>query len=129
MKYFNAIKSGNNEEADAQIMKAQGQSITPDEIYISIFQPSAYEIGQLWKKTSLGLGRNMLPVRLSNVIWANYIHFLNQSNPKIKNWWLGCVDREYHRIGLRMVADLFEQDGWNVLYMVLQFQRKRLPGW
>ncbi len=30
---------------------------------------------------------------------------------------IGSVDKEYHRVGVRMVADFFEQDGWTVHYL------------
>jgi methanogenic corrinoid protein MtbC1 len=43
--------------------------------------------------------------------------FFKPKVAKPKTLVIGSVDKENHRVGVRMVADFFEQDGWTVYYL------------
>jgi methanogenic corrinoid protein MtbC1 len=115
--YLNAIKVGDSEGADHLLLAVQEQAISPADIYLYIFQPSAYEIGQLWEKGQISVGQEHVASAMIECHMGElHIRFKPEKH-RHKKLILGCVDREYHRIGLRMVADFFEMDGWEVCYL------------
>ena len=116
-KYLEAIQEGESEEADRLINSALEQSISPADIYLQIFQPSAYEIGRLWEEHQISVGQeHVASAIIERQMGELHLRFKPQQTQP-KKLILGCVDREYHRIGLRMVADFFEMDGWEVCYL------------
>lgn len=46
-------------------------------------------------------------------LYQDYI-FKNKTK---KNVVLGCVQNEYHQIGIKMVSDIFETNGWNAHFL------------
>ena len=116
-RYLNAIKVGDSEEADDILREAQDSSVTVDDIYLQIFQPAAYQIGDLWERKNISVAQE----HIASAIIERHIGEMHSCfSPRRtldKTVVLGCVDREYHRIGLRMVADFFERDGWLVYFL------------
>ena len=116
-KYLQAIKAGDSEEADSLLQDALGQAFSPADIYLFIFQPSAYEIGSLWENSLISVGQEHVASAMIERHMGELHTQFKPRQPQHKKLILGCVDREYHRIGLRMVADFFEMDGWEVRYL------------
>jgi MerR family transcriptional regulator, light-induced transcriptional regulator len=116
-KYLEAIRTSDSGEADCLLKSALEQSIAPADIYLQIFQPSAYEIGWLWEAHQISVGQEHVASAIIERHMGELHLRFKSDHPRQKKLILGCVDREYHRIGLRMVADFFEMDGWEVCYL------------
>jgi MerR family transcriptional regulator, light-induced transcriptional regulator len=116
-KYLEIIRGGDSQEADHLLKAALDQSISAPDIYIQIFQPSAYEIGRLWEDHQISVGQEHIASAIIERHMGELHTRFKPEHPKQKKLLLGCVDREYHRIGLRMLADFFEMDGWEVTYL------------
>jgi methanogenic corrinoid protein MtbC1 len=66
------------------------------ELYMGLFQRSMYEVGELWEQHRISV--------------ASATH-TNRSAV------IACVANEYHQIGGKMVADLFELNGWHGYFL------------
>ena len=80
-------------------------------LYEDLVQRSLYEIGDLWE-------RNRISVATEHLATAITESLLNLTYPRLfasprlgKSAIVACVANEYHQIGGKMIADLFELNG------------------
>jgi methanogenic corrinoid protein MtbC1 len=87
---------------------------TPDlpPLYEGLVRRSLYEVGELWEQGKISVAKEHLATAISESL-------LNLTYPRLfaeprngKSAVVTCVANEYHQIGGRMVADMFELHGW-----------------
>ncbi len=121
LAYLDALLTADRPAAmriiDDQIKK--GVSIR--EIYLSVFQPVLRELGRLWQIQKISVAQEHYATATTQLILARlYPAILTGSrNEKRRGKTLvaACVSGELHEVGMRMVADFFEMDGWNTYYI------------
>lgn len=87
------------------------------DLYEGLFQRSLYEVGSLWE-------HNRISVAVEHLATAITERMLSLVYPKLfgadhcgKRAVVTCTPGEYHQIGARMVADVFELYGWDGYYL------------
>jgi methanogenic corrinoid protein MtbC1 len=90
------------------------------EIYTAIFQPVLKETGRLWQE-------NRATIAQEHYITGVIRQIMDQQHERIiatgrttrqkKTVVAACAGEELHEIGIRMVGDFFEMDGWNLYYI------------
>jgi methanogenic corrinoid protein MtbC1 len=116
-EYLNAMKKGSGREADKVVQQALDTHILVNQVYLDIFQSTAYEIGRLWQRNEFSVAQEHLATAIMERQMGDLHSLFKPVRQKPKTLVIGCVDKEFHRLGARMVADFFEQDGWNVYYL------------
>jgi methanogenic corrinoid protein MtbC1 len=116
-KYLQATINGSGRQADEVITTAFDQHRTVNEIYLDIFQPTGYSIGNLWQNNQVSVAQEHLVTAIIERQMGELHSLFAPKTTKTKTLVIGAVDRENHRVGVRMVADFFEQDGWTVHYL------------
>jgi methanogenic corrinoid protein MtbC1 len=86
-------------------------------VYEELIKPSMYKIGELWEL-------NKISVATEHLASAIIESLLNELYPRIimspkldKRVIVSCSEKEYHQVGSKMVADIFEKEGWDVMYL------------
>lgn len=86
-------------------------------LYTDLFQRSMYQVGELWEY-------NKITVAVEHLATSITQHQMNLVYPHLfykekigKKAVLACVADEYHQIGSRMVADIFELHGWDGYFL------------
>ncbi len=115
--YLDAMHQGSGRMADKVLGHALDQDITANEIYLDIFQNTAYEIGRKWQRNEFSVAQEHLATAIIERQMSDLRPYFKPLRERPKKIVLGAVDKELHRVGLRMVADFFEQDGWEVYYL------------
>jgi methylmalonyl-CoA mutase cobalamin-binding domain/chain len=94
-------------------------NVSPSSIYYDVFAPSMVTIGDLWERNELSVADEHLATAITERLIGQLSSSFNQpaNQPERGNVVLGCVAGERHVLGLRMLADLFRQQGWRVLYL------------
>jgi methanogenic corrinoid protein MtbC1 len=115
--YINALLAGERRHASRLILDAVASGVSVRDVYLRVFQPSQYEIGRLWQMNLVNVAQEHYCTAATQLIMSQlypYI-FTNQKN----GWRLvaTCVGGDLHEIGVRMVSDLFEMDGWDTFYL------------
>ncbi len=118
--YLNALITGKNHEADQIIFDALNDSWSLKELYLDVLEPVLINIGILWETNRIDVFQEHF---MSNNIYA-LLDKLKDRYPekyekkqKNKNILLLSVSGEHHQIGLRMINNLLEIDGWNTFYL------------
>jgi MerR family transcriptional regulator, light-induced transcriptional regulator len=115
--YLDAIQKGSGREADKVVQRALDMNIRVNQIYLNIFQSTAYQIGRLWQRNEFSVAQEHLATAIIERQMGDLHSLFKPIQQKQKTLVIGCVDKELHRLGSRMVADFIEQDGWTVYYL------------
>jgi MerR family transcriptional regulator, light-induced transcriptional regulator len=116
-QYLGALRAGSGRQADQIVERALGAPLTGSQIYLDLFQPTGYEIGRLWQRNEFSVAQEHLATAIIERQMGDLHHLFKPAQTKAKTLVIGSVDQEFHRVGVRMVADFFEQDGWTVYYL------------
>jgi methanogenic corrinoid protein MtbC1 len=115
--YLKASISGSGRRADEVLTRAFDQHLTVNEIYLEIFQVTGYTIGKLWQTNQISVAQEHLVTAIIERQMGELHPLFKAKTVKPQTLVIGSVDKENHRVGARMVADFFEQDGWTVHYL------------
>jgi len=116
-QYLGALLSSDRFTATKVVYDMLEKNVPISDIYIYIFQETMREVGMLWQENKIQVGREhyctVVTQYLMSTMYAKV--FTSVSNEKRL---LACaVGSELHELGIRMVADLFELDGWDTNYL------------
>jgi len=116
-EYLNAMHQGSGRMADKVVETALDQKVRANDIYLDIFQNTAYEIGRLWQRNEFSVAQEHLATAIIERQMADLRPHFKPVRVRQKRLVIGSVEKEFHRVGTRMVSDFFEQDGWDVYYL------------
>nr|WP_321498886.1 cobalamin-dependent protein [uncultured Methanolobus sp.] len=118
VKEYNSLLLNNDEKgAYKLIMDSVEQGIDIRDIYLYVFQCSQFEIGRLWQLNSISVAKEHFCTAATQKIMAQLYPFIFSGSDNGHNVVAACVGTELHEIGIRMVADFFEIEGWNTHYL------------
>jgi methylmalonyl-CoA mutase cobalamin-binding domain/chain len=115
--YLDAMRQGSSRQADKIVAKALDARVSANGIYLDIFQNTAYEIGRMWQRNQFSVAQEHLATAIIERQMGELHPYFKPVRERSRRLVLGAVKDEHHRVGLRMVADFFEQDGWEVYYL------------
>ena len=87
------------------------------DIYLHVFQRSQYEVGRLWQTNQISVGQEHLCTAATQLIMSQLYPLIFGTERKNRRIVAACVGGDLHEIGIRMVADFFEMDGWDTFYL------------
>lgn len=113
-----ALRAGDETAAAAVVERARAAGVAARTIYLDIFAPAMVSIGTLWEHNELSVAEEHLATAITE-------RLIGQLSPTFEledgatggTVVLGCIKGERHALGLRMLADLFRQRGWRVLFL------------
>jgi methanogenic corrinoid protein MtbC1 len=116
-QYLDTLRLGERSNASHLILNAVAQGVSVKDIYLRVFQPCQYEIGRLWQINQISVAQEHYCTAVTQLIMSQlYSNIFNI--PKNGHRLVAvCVGNELHEIGLRMVADFFEMEGWDTYYL------------
>ncbi len=115
--YLQALRAGSGRQADTVVTQGLDGGWTANDIYLRLFQPTAYEIGRLWQRNEFSVAQEHLATAIMEREMGDLHTYFKPRRTRGRTVVIGCVAQDQHRVGCRMVADFFEQDGWNVYYL------------
>lgn len=83
-------------------------------LYTDLFQKSLYAVGDLWERNRISVAREHLATAVTEGL-LNQVYpvlFDGEREQTGKSVVVSCAANEFHQIGGKMVADLFEYHGW-----------------
>ncbi|WNQ12841.1 cobalamin-dependent protein [Paenibacillus aurantius] len=114
--YTQMLLKGDRMAASELIMQL-ARTRTVEEIYLHIFQRSQYEIGRLWQTNQINVAQEHYCTAATQMIMSQLYPYIFATARKGRNLVAACVGEELHEIGLRMVSDFFEMEGWDTYYL------------
>lgn len=116
-QYFEALRRGERHLASQLVLAAVAAGTPVKEIYLNVFQPAQYEIGRLWQTNRITVAEEHYCTAATQLIMSQLYPHIFASAKNGRTLVATCVAGDLHEIGVRMVADFFEMEGWNTFYL------------
>ena len=87
------------------------------DLYVNLFQRSLYEVGVLWETSEISVATEHFYTAVTESLISLAYPYMFASKYQGKKAIISCTPGEYHQIAGRMVADYFELNGWDGLYL------------
>jgi methanogenic corrinoid protein MtbC1 len=115
--YFEALCRGERHAASRLVLEAVAAGISVKEIYLHVFQPAQYEIGRLWQTNRITVAQEHYCTAATQLIMSQLYSHIFATPKNGRTLVATCVAGDLHELGVRMVADFFEMDGWNTFFL------------
>ena len=118
-KYLAALLSADRDRASQLILDSFRNGVSIRDIYLQVLQPVQYEIGRLWHTGEISVAQEHFASSVTQLVMAQLYPFISvKGQAKVKGSIVAvCVSGELHEIGIRMVADFFEMEGWSTHFL------------
>lgn len=115
--YLNALLEADRASAERMIFDAVDTGVSLPDIYLHVFQRTQREIGRRWQMNLLTVAHEHYCTACTQLIMSCLSERLFDT-PRIDRTLLAAgVEGELHDVGVRMVADFFELEGWDTIYL------------
>jgi MerR family transcriptional regulator, light-induced transcriptional regulator len=116
--YLEAIVDGNRREAFGIVDRALDQGMDLRALYLEIFQPALREIGKLWQQNRITVADEHLATAITQAAMARlYDRLFAAAAGEGPLLVAACADTERHEVGLRMICDILEMEGWDTVFL------------
>ncbi len=116
-QYSQALVTGNRKTAEERVIKAINQGASLVNASVNIIQPAMYRIGLLWQQNKISVAQEHLATAISQNTLAKAFALAKFKDPIDKTVLCACIQGNHHGLGLRMVSDAFETNGWESLFI------------
>jgi methylmalonyl-CoA mutase cobalamin-binding domain/chain len=116
-QYLDALLRGERRTASQLLLDAVEQGTAIRDVYLHVFQRSQYEIGRLWQMNQITVAQEHYCTAATQLIMSQFYPRLFHTERIGRRLVATCVGDELHELGVRMVADFFEMEGWDTCYV------------
>ncbi len=117
--YLNHLLQGDRKRAYATIVELLEQKVPIKDVYLYMFQAVQYEVGRLWQTGEINVAQEHYCTAATQSIMSRlYPQWLAAHDPHhTRRLVSACVGNEMHEMGIRMLTDFFEMEGWDTYYL------------
>ncbi len=117
--YLDQLLHGDRKLAYAGVVDLLAQGISIKDIYLYIFQTAQYEVGRLWQTGEINVAQEHYCTAATQSIMSRlYPQWLSAHHAtQARRLVSACVGNEMHEMGIRMLTDFFEMEGWDTYYL------------
>ena len=117
--YLELLLAGRRGEAARRVLDAVDQGVEIADLYLGVFQPVQHEVGRLWQLNRITVAHEHYCTAATQLVMSQLYPkiFAGPRSANGAKMVAACVPGELHEIGLRMVADLLELEGWDTYYV------------
>lgn len=124
--FLDSLLSGNHLRCSELVQSYLDNKITVNELYENIIKKALYDVGEQWEHNKISVASEHLASAIVEAI-LNEQGLKTAFKTKInKTIIVTCVENEYHQIGIKMVGNVFEMNGWNVNFLGANMPTKDL---
>ncbi len=116
-KYLQALLRVERHEASRLILDAVRAGVAVCDLYLQVFQRCQWEIGRLWQLKQITVAQEHYCTAATQLTLSQLYSYIFALPKKGRKLVASSVSGELHEVGLRIVTDLFESDGWDTLYL------------
>ena len=112
-EYLQALLAGRRAQCHDIVQMLLDKKFAIKRLYSDLFQRSMYEIGELWENNRITVANEHLATSITESLLNLVYPFLFATDRIGKKAVISCSANEFHQVGGKMVADLFELNGWD----------------
>lgn len=115
--YLQNLLQGNRVVCSAIAKKYLLTNPSIKDLYEEVFRVSLYEVGRLWETNKISVATEHLSTAITEGILNELFEQVISKKRLNKRVVVACVDKEQHQVGVKMVADVFEMNGWESFFL------------
>lgn len=116
-EYLTLLLDGNRRECTHIVQQLLDRNIEIKTLYTDLFQKSLYEVGRLWEFNKISVAKEHLVTAITdgllNLVYPRLFDRAAPDSSNVRKVVISCAANEFHQIGGKMVADMFELNGWD----------------
>jgi methanogenic corrinoid protein MtbC1 len=116
-RYLRALLDGQRHAASRMILSSVESGVSVKDVYLHVFQRAQYEIGRLWQTNRLSVAQEHYCTAATQLTMSQLYPYIFSTRKKGLTLIGSCVAGDLHEIGVRMVSDFFEMEGWDTFYL------------
>ena len=116
-KYFDFVLSGDKDLATKLILDAARNKFSVRDIYFYVLERSLKEVGRLWEMNIMDISQEHYFSNVTQQIMSQLYPYINTKEKNGYSCISLSVNGDFHNIGIRMVTDLLEAEGWKTYYL------------
>jgi signal transduction histidine kinase/ActR/RegA family two-component response regulator len=116
-QYLQALLRAERHEATRLVLDAVRAGVGVADVYLHVFQRCQREVGRLWQVKRITVAQEHYCTAATQLAMSQLYPYLFALPKKGRRMAAASVGGELHEVGLRIVTDLFEADGWDTLYL------------
>lgn len=117
MQYLSDLIGQRRGAATRLLLGAVEDGVPVTQIYLEVLQPVQRELGRLWQVNRISVAQEHYATAVTQMIMAQLYEYIFTGDKGGRTLVAACVGGELHEIGMRMVADFFEMNGWDTVYI------------
>ena len=117
LDYFNGLLEGDKERCRKVVDMLLEEKTQIVEIYTDLFQKSLYQIGKMWDQNKLSIGDEHLGTQITEDLLYYCSSKIIPQKKLNKSALVSCINKEQHKLGARMAADMFVLNGWQTYFL------------
>jgi methanogenic corrinoid protein MtbC1 len=116
-EYLEMLLQGRRDRASRLILDAVESGTSVKDLYLHVFQSAQHEIGRLWQKNQISVAQEHYCTAATQMIMSQLYPYIFSAERNGRTLVATCVSGDLHEIGVRMVSDFFEMEGWDTFYL------------
>lgn len=124
--YLNFLLKGDKVSANKLIINSVENGVGIKDLYVHVFQPVQIEVGRLWQLNEINVAQEHFATATTQVIMSQLYPYIFSSDKNNYTVVSASISSELHEIGIRMISDLLELEGYNTYYLGANMPEKDL---
>jgi methanogenic corrinoid protein MtbC1 len=117
-EFLAALIKGDRRAAEHLIDRALDRNKDLRSLYLEVLQPAMWEVGRLWQENQISVADEHLATAITQAAMGRAFERVYQwRDQRTPTLIAACADDERHQMGLRMLCDLLELEGWDTVYL------------
>lgn len=117
LSYLSSLLEGDKDKCCSIVNMLLKEGTALKDIYVNLLQPAMYAIGKKWTRNEISIACEHIATQITKHLMSIALASSAKAACVNKSVLLFCADKEFHEIGMRMVADIFEINGWKNYYV------------
>ncbi len=115
--YLDSLLRSRTKTAHEIIRDTRKQGVPLEHIYEKILKSVMHEIGDLWHRNVITVDKEHYATSVTQTVMSGFFDEIFERPRKNRTLVAGAVGSELHEMGIRMLSDIFEYQGWDTFYL------------
>ncbi len=111
--YFQHLIKGDKMACMRMVDNLKSNQLAVEVIYTDLFQRSLYQVGEYWEMNKISVATEHMATAITEHLMIRLQVDLFAKERVGKKAVIACIANEHHQIGAKMIADIFEMNGWD----------------
>lgn len=116
-EYLADLLRADRSAACARILQAADDGLGVRAIYMDVLGPAQRELGRRWQRGEISVAQEHFATAVTQLVMSQLYPRIFGGARRGRSLVAACVGGDLHELGLRMVSDVFELDGWDTYFL------------